>query len=1160
MKKALAMFAALCIAVGAPYSGESSWNEGFVAHAQGNAVSGVVKDSKGEPLIGATVMVKGTQRGVSTDVNGRYSIQAATGNVLQISYVGMKTKTVKVASSKTIDVTLEGTDTELEDLVVVGYGQQKKINLTGAVSSVNVEKTLQGRQIPDVGRGLQGTTPGLNVVMPNGEIGSDPTIKIRGQIGSLQGSAQPLILMDNVEIPSIQIVNPDDVESISVLKDAAASSIYGSKAAFGVILITTKKGAKTESVNVTYSGNFAWQNIAKKMEMGGVDAMQYRVDAMKRVGATVYGAFWYVDEASLAAAREWDATYGGKIGKNDPFVYGRDWYVDANGRKYSKRIFDPYDYMIREWAPSMTHNLSVNGKSGKTSYNIGLGYLDQSGIIAPSKHDDFRRYNASVRLTTEINKYITVHAGMTYSMRNKRYAYATNSTTADPWLYLYRWDTSYPMGLDDQGRDMRSPYNEMKNANTANKQNTYLSFNAGLTINLTKDWHVNVDYTYAQEDQVWNKVGTRFTMCNTWGGAILRTNEDGSQMYVDNTGAVVPAGTAGAMPAYQLQYLQYTSNGSNPDHIRREVTNAKRHTWNITTDYNWQINEANNLKFLVGANIVDWESDNSWSQITYLTDIVNPSWDKTAGTQTSSGNMYWDGQVGFFGRVNYSLLDKYLIEGNIRRDATSKFPEHMRWRWFPSFSAGWRLSEEAFMSWAKPALQAAKVRASWGKIGDQSVASSLYLPTMSQGKISWLINSSKITAVGSPAATLADLTWQDITTTDLGLDLSFFDGRIATTFDWYQRETQNMIVPMEGVPATFGKGAPKGNFGNLRTRGWELALNLNHRLSCGLGMNATFTLSDAKTKITEYGSGTNVDSWYNGKTYGEVWGYEVNRLYQKDDFVYDSEGNMVTTWAYHGKEVAKDTPGAKKVNKLKDPNGVYQDRFQGGSFMFGPGDVMYKDRDGNGDIWNGDENMKDENGKPIGTNTTRNHGDRTVIGNSTPRYEYGIRLGLDYKGFDFSIFGQGIGSRKIWGSSFLAIPGFNCGDGAMPQAIVEDYWTENNTNAFYPAAFNMGGSDTGYNLQVSDRYALNMAYFRIKNITLGYTLPVELTRKAYISKCRIYVASENVVTFDKLRGLPIDPEVVSGVSMFNDGGYNMGRTGVGTPAMRNISVGIQLNF
>ena len=351
MKKALAMFAAICLAMGAPYSVGNDCNIGFAAQAQSNTVTGVVKDSKGEPLIGASIMVKGTTRGVSTDIDGRYSIQAAPGNVLQISYVGQKTKTIKVGAENVINVTLQGTDTELEDLVVVGFGQQKKINLTGAVSSVDVEKTLAGRQIPDVGRGLQGTTPGLNIVMPNGEVGSDPTIKIRGQVGSANGSSSPLILLDNVEIPSIQIVNPDDVESISVLKDAAAASIYGAKAAFGVILITTKKGAKTETVNVSYSGNFSWQNAAKKIEMGGVDAMQYRVDAMKRVGATLYGAFFYVDEASLEAAREWDATYGGKIGKDDPFVYGRDWYVDNKGRKFSKRIFDAYDYMIREWAP-----------------------------------------------------------------------------------------------------------------------------------------------------------------------------------------------------------------------------------------------------------------------------------------------------------------------------------------------------------------------------------------------------------------------------------------------------------------------------------------------------------------------------------------------------------------------------------------------------------------------------------------------------------------------------------------------------------------------------------------------------------------------------------------------------------------------------------------
>ena len=280
----------------------------------------------------------------------------------------------------------------------------------------------------------------------------------------------------------------------------------------------------------------------------------------------------------------------------------------------------------------------------------------------------------------------------------------------------------------------------------------------------------NADYTYAQNDQIWNKIGTKFTMCDSWGGPIERYDDNGERVYVDKTGAIVSKDAAGAMPAYELNYYQYTSDGSNPDHIRREVTNTKRHTWNITTDYNWDINEVNNLKVLLGTNIVDWESDNSWSQITNLTDILNPSWDKTNGTQTSSGNLYWDSQVGFFGRLNYTLMDKYLVEANLRYDASSKFPEHLRWRWFPSFSAGWRISEEAFMNWAKPALQSAKIRGSWGKIGDQTVSSSLYIPTMGQGQLSWLASGKKLVYVGTPAAVASDITWQDIVTTDFGDD------------------------------------------------------------------------------------------------------------------------------------------------------------------------------------------------------------------------------------------------------------------------------------------------------------------------------------------------------------------------------------------------------
>lgn len=1111
-------------------------------------VTGLVVDAAGEPVIGASVVEKGTTNGNITNVDGKFTLTVKTGAILQISYVGYQTQEIK--ATKMMKIVLKEDSELLSEVVVVGYGAQKRENLTGSVASVDVNKTLEGRQIPDVGRGLQGTTPGLSVVIPSGEIGSDPTMKIRGQIGSIDGASTPLILLDNVEIPSIQMVNPDDIESISVLKDAASASIYGAKGAFGVVLITSKKGAKSEKVDVSYSGNFSWQNISKKMEMAGVDGIQYRIDALSRSGGTIAGAFWYVNETSLERAREWEKTWGGKIGKNDPFVFGRDWYVDASNRKFSMRTFDPYDYMIREWTPSQTHNISVSGKSGKTTYNASLGYLDQNGLMKLAKHDDFRRWNGAVRISTEINKYITFRAGANYSKRNKRYAYATNSTTADPWLYLYRWDSTYPMGYDEHGNELRSPASEIHQANTANIENNYLSFNTGATINLTKDWKIEIDYTYAGEDQIWKKNGTKFTAADTWSAPVKRLDENGQQIYVNNQGNVVPAGSEGAIAAYDLLYHQYTTDGANPDHIRREVKNAKRHTLNITTDYNWQINDDNNLKVLIGMNRTDWESEDNWSQITNLTDIISPSWDKTIGTQTSSGNLYWDGQLGFFGRINYNLMDKYLLEANVRYDGSSKFPSNLQWRTFPSFSAGWRIGEEAFMQWAKPALSSLKLRGSWGMIGDQTVPNTLYVPTISQGNTNtyaWLdADGNKLIMTGTPAAIDANITWQDIYTLDFGVDARFFNGELGVTFDWFQRDTKNMIVPGAGVAPTFGAGAPKGNFGSLRTKGWELSIDYNHRFNNGLSVNAMFTLSDALTEITEYGDTKSIDSWYVGKQYGEIWGYRTDRLYQKDDFVYEGD-KLVTTWALNGKEVAAGTPGAKEVNKLKDPNGIYQDYFQSGTFRFGPGDVKFQDLNGDGQINDGSRSIDD-------------HGDVEKIGNTTPRFEYGLRLGASYKGFDASIFMQGVGNRKLWGAGFLAIPGFNTGDGAMPQAIAGDYWTEENTNAFYPAACNMGGSNSGYNLQKQDRYLLDMAYFRIKNITIGYTLPSELTKKILINKARIYLACENFFTFDKLNGLPIDPEEISGYSMFNSDNYNSGRTGVGTPTMKNMSVGIQLNF
>lgn len=1119
---------------------------GVTEQLQTQTVSGLVVDASGEPVIGASVIEKGTTNGIVTDIDGKFTLSVKPGATLQISYVGYQTQEVK--ANKTMKIVLKEDSELLSEVVVVGYGSQKKGNLTGAVATVDVGKTLESRPIADVGRGLQGTTPGLSITLPDAEIGSDPTIKIRGQYASINGSATPLILLDNVEIPSITLVNPDDIESISVLKDAAASSIYGAKAAFGVVLITTKKGAKSETVNVSYSGNFSWQNVAKDYNMGGIEGMEYTVDAMKNQGYTSVGAFYKVTEEGLAKAKEWEQKYGGTLGVNDPTVYGRDWYVNAAGDKVGLRSYNAYDYMIRDWAPTQSHNISVNGKSGKTTYNVGLGYLDQSGMNKAAKEDNFKRYNASVKLSTQFNKYITLNAGAIYSKRIKSYPYTTQAAY-DPYYYLYRWSTYYPLGYDENGNELRSPVSEFNQANTAKLETNYTNINLGFHLDLTDKWTVDFDYTHANQETNWLRPGQRFTAADTWISPIKRTDANGNAVYVNSDGQVVNAGTAGAMQAYDLKNWTYTSIGAAPDNINRRSTNAQRNTINAYTTYDLDLGELNKFKFMLGMNRVSYVKEYHQSQKKELLDFDNVQFGNAAGEQTVEGSKEWEAQLGFFGRINYNLMDKYLIEANLRYDGTSKFPTNMQWRWFPSFSAGWRVSEEAFMQWAKPALSTLKLRASWGIIGDQTVSNTLYIANLgSITQSSWLDESgNKVNYVYSPTAVAKDITWQDIATLDIGVDARFFNGELGFTFDWYQRDTKNMIVPSEGIPYAYGTAAPSGNYGNLRTKGWEISLDYNHRFSNGLGINAMFTLSDAITKVTEYGSTTSIDDWYNGKTYGEIWGYRTDRLYQKDDFVYGADGKLVTVvlTAENG-----DKNDGKTVYQLKGDNPVYQGYLQSGSFKYQPGDVKFKDLDGDGQITDGTRSVND-------------HGDLEVIGNTTPRFEYGLRLGADYKGFDLSVFLQGVGKRDMWGSSSTTLAGFNTADGAIAKRFATDYWTENNTNAFYPRAWNMAGSVNAYNMYRQDRYLLDMSYLRIKNITFGYTLPVNITKKAWIQKARFYLSMENFVTFDHLDGTPVDPEAVAGVGsagLLSSSNYQLGRAGISTPAFKTLSVGVQLNF
>ena len=1113
-----------------------------VEQQQSLSVSGVVTDANGDPVIGASIMEKGTSNGTITDLDGKFSLTVKQGAVLAISFVGYQTQEVKV--SKVMKIVLKEDSEILDEVVVVGYGTQRRANLTGAVATVDVKKALDSRPIPDVGRALQGTVPGMSVTIPTGEVGSDPLIKIRGQIGSISGNNLPLILLDNVEIPSIQMINPDDVESISVLKDAASSSIYGSKAAFGVVLITTKSGARNDRFEVSYSNNFSWQNISKNIEMGGVDALRYTLDAQENRGGTMpAGGFWRINRESLAKAIEWQEKYGGSVKYNDPVVYGRDWVFNGVD-KYGYRTYNGAEAMVRDWAPSMTHNLSLSGKTGKTSYNIGLGYLDQNGMSKPAKFDDFRRYNASVNIVSEINKYLTVRVGSIYSDRNKRFP-GVGTTTADPWLYLYRWSPLSPIGVTENGRPLREPTYELAAANTDNLQNKYYNINIGATLNLTKNWDVKFDYTYDNQTATTNSSVIQYKAGQTWYAPEL-WKENGYQVYVDETGQVVDTG---GMQAYRFPMESYYSNNT-VNYVQNKSRVEENNTFNVYTTYNLKLGreQQNAFKFMLGMN----QRANKWNvhtgKKTNLVDQQNPQFLLASGDQFIEGDRNWESQLGFFGRINYAFSDRYLLEVNLRRDGSSKFPTHLQWRWFPSFSSGWVFTNESFMQPIEKVLSFGKLRASWGSIGDQSVSNTLYKSILSSEQSTWLDGTgNKSPYFNTPTLVDANIGWQRVETLDFGVDLRFFNSKFGVSFDWFRRDTKDMIVAGESLPVTLGVEAPKGNYGNLRTKGWELSADFNHRFSNGIGINITASISDASTIITKgadyltpWENRKLGDKYSTGRRLGDIYGLVTDRLFQKGDFVYGPDGKIEQVdIVYKGVH--------RTTNKQSSKYPVYQLQYEDNNkLIFAPGDVKFVDLNGDGYISSGSET----NGDP---------GDMTVIGNTTPRYEYSFRVGADYKGIDFSVFFQGVGKRKIWGSGQLAIPGYNAKEGAIPKTFATEYWTEERTDAFYPRAWDLGGNDTGFSMQRQSKYLLNMAYLRLKNVTLGYSVPQKLLSKVYLTKARVYMSLENFLTFDHLRGLPIDPEAVSGYSMFSES-YNMGRTGTGTPLFKSLSFGIQLTL
>jgi TonB-linked SusC/RagA family outer membrane protein len=486
---------------------------------------------------------------------------------------------------------------------------------------------------------------------------------------------------------------------------------------------------------------------------------------------------------------------------------------------------------------------------------------------------------------------------------------------------------------------------------------------------------------------------------------------------------------------------------------------------------------------------------------------------------------HWSTQ-GYFGRLNYSFKNKFLFEVNGRYDGSSKFPVGDKWAFFPSASAGYVLTQESFMDFSRNVLSFLKLRASWGSIGNQDVGNYRFLRIMSASNSGWLVGNVNQVTASTPGLVSPSLTWETVTTLDFGADARFFDNRFGVTFDWYKRTTSDMITGGVTVPSSLGTSAPVRNFGDLETKGWELTLDYNHRINKDLRFNITGVLSDFTERLTKYAANQTglISSNYEGRTLGEIWGYETDRYFTAEDFQRDASGNFILQ---NGKYVM--TPGTPT-----------QTRWETGAFFYGPGDIKYKDLNGDGKI-------------DIGANTVSDPGDQKIIGNTTPRYQYGIRLGLDWKGLDLNMYLQGVGSRQMWANGPVVIPGYRIGEGWYEHQL--DYWTPSNTNAYYPRPTNQLQSNATRNFLPQTKYLLNMAYTRLKNINLGYTLPSKLSNRVKLQTVRVYVSGENLVTWSKLQ-VPIDPEVNYTSAGLNDPN-TFGRV---YPYRKQFSFGLQVTL
>lgn len=1032
-------------------------------------VSGVIVDGDGAPIAGVAVMEKNHARnGTFTDENGRFSFEIKKGASLVMSCIGYEDREIATGGQSAFNIVMTEDVNFLDESVVVGYGTQKKLNLTGSVASVSGE-VLNDRPIGNIAQGLQGVIPNLNIVIRSGQPSADARINIRGNTSLNGGSA--LVLIDGVE-GDLSMLNPQDVESVSVLKDAASASIYGARAAFGVMLITTRTGRENQKVTVNYNNNLSWSTPARLPVMPSSDVwVRAWNDAYDSESP---GDFYFSDRFIAAVdAHIADPEHNPAVLLDTEAIQSPDYTPSKPGWAYVGNT-DWIHEFYRNAAFTQQHNVSLSGGTAKSKYYLSGALKDQRGIFRYG-NDTYKRYNITFNFDTELTDWLEVGFSGKFNHTDNNEPYRSGGGGANIWYYeVYRMFPTLPVFLpngDFAGMSLsRGNFNvigHMANAGRKITTGSDVWYTGRFDMHPLKGFSIKGNYT----------VNKYFRRSKLHRKTIWQTMPIG----VDPVASETPNGV---------------TNGSDENTFQ---------TLNVWAEYETTLGQAN-FKVIGGYNQEGKDYKGFSFEMTDLFDNATPISELAILYKKNSElDTRWRVQ-GLFYRFNFDYRSKYLVELNGRYDSSSKFPRNKRSVFVPSASVGWRVSEENFFSPLRKYVDNLKFRASYGVLGNQAISSNFsYVSTLSGGAMTnYMMNKKALTYISSPSLP-NDVTWERVISQNYGVDLAMFRNRFNATFDYYLRDTKDMIRP-KTLPAVLGTTGGQENIADMRTRGWELELRWKDTFKDVAGSPLSYSvsagLSDYQAEITKFDNPSgSLSLYYVGYKMGDYWGYVT------DGFIADEkEGarmKYIQDYIYH---------------------------------TWKPGDIRYKDLNGDGVV-------------NIGDNTLSNPGDRTVIGNQTPRYHYNLQGNFSWKGFDLWVMFDGLGKRDVWTVSdqFWGFPR-GIYNGNITQWHIDNTWSPEHTDAYFPRK-----SLNNRNIQCQSKYLLDGSYFRLKGVTLGYSFPREWLSKIHVNQLKLYVSGQNL--WEKTHMPPfMTPDIVESLS---DGSSNSGKE---YAFMRYYSFGLNITF